>query len=233
MTTLPNFLLDLYQRRVIARELALLAIYRRKGRSPRMMHWVYWRYSFAPLVIGCLFVFCTQGLAMATPQATLVVLCAFIGLILADMQLFVLNAGTWIFARAVLDWRRVAELHGSYHGTVPNLARGGQQSRWDSIPVPPTYTKKLAKTYLHLRQSPPTLGQLVQQSGELRVLALTTSLTLVLLFLNSAFVGVTLIAYVFFVAWPAKRLKAALDFHFTWPLLQDAFDWEKIRFQSQ
>ena len=83
-----------YQMRLLRRELSLLALYRTKGRSPRIAQLAYWRASFTPLVVGLVF-FGAQALGGTESQASIAALALLLSLILADMQLFAMSIGTW------------------------------------------------------------------------------------------------------------------------------------------
>ncbi len=220
-------LIGLYRARLLRRELSLLTSYYRDGRSPRISHTAYWRASFIPLIVPLVF-FALRGLNYPEPQAGLVASSAFLGAILADMQLFAMNAGNWIFAKQTLNWRRIGDLSLAITGRGLDTSQPMAKNRWDQIQISPAYRQSMAKTYLSMRKGPPELTQLLTQSPEARALLISTAVALAVIVLSPAFIGFTLPIYFFVVAWPAKRLKAAIDFRFTWPILRDAFKWDEV-----
>ena len=217
-----------YATRLIRRELSLLASYRLNGRSPRIGQLAYWRASFIPLALGLTF-FLGRALGLADTQAALAAGVLLLGLVLADMQLFVLNAGAWIFARRTLDWGAVARLYADFHGQAIDLRQAAAPNRWDAIVVSPAHLQGIAAMYQRLKKQRPDVGALIQQSQEARVLGITTFLALVIMLISPQLVGVTFTVYLFVSAFTARRLKAAIDFHLTWPVLQQAFNWDEIR----
>lgn len=228
MTPLPKpGLLSFYRRRLVRREVSLLAAYRLFGRHPRLYYGAYWRASFTPLALGLMF-FLSRSLGISDPQAALVALSLALGLVFADMRLFVLNAPTWVFARQVIRWPVIADLVEAYAGVRPDFRRPSPENRWDRVPLGKTHRRALARSYQRMRNDPPGLKALVGQSAEVRTLGLATLLLVAVLTLSPNFTGVALAVYGFVIAWPAKRLKAALDLWVTWPILQQAFDWARI-----
>ncbi len=224
--------LNFYQVRLIRRELKLLATYAAHGRRPRIANTAYWRASSIPLAVGLAF-FIARALALTDSQAGLTATALLMGLILADLHMFVANAPAWAFARKTLDWRRVADLHLQFVGTPLNLTTPQQPNQWDRARVPPSYEKNLARVYQGLRRRPKGLTLVVGHSPELRILTALTGLTLAALWLSPELRGFTLSLYFFLSAWNAKRLKAAVDFHMTWPVLSHAFSWGDIRRLSE
>ena len=220
--------MNFYQLRLIRRELRLLAVYRNQGRQPRLARAAYWRASSVPLAVGLGF-FIGEYLGLSELQATIAALVLFIGLIVADMQLFISNVPGWIFARKILNWRRVANLHWRFVGSPLDLSIPAVKNRWDEVSVSPEVLRGFATLYKNLNNKPPTLMELILKSSELRILVALTGLTCVAFWLNTEFRGFTLSFYFFLSALNAKRLKAAIDFYLTWPVLKQAFEWEKIR----
>ncbi len=224
--------LNFYQIRLIRRELKLLAAYATEGRQPRVSKGAYWRASTIPLALGLAF-FLARALGLPDPQAAMAAVALLLGLILADLHMFVANAPAWIFARKTLDWQRVADLHLQFVGRPLDLTNPPRQTRWDRVRIPPAYTKNLARMYEGLRRNPMRLSQVVGTNPELRILIVLTALTLAALWLSPELRGFTLSLYFFLSAWNAKRIKAAVDFHMTWPVLSHAFTWDKIRRLSE
>lgn len=220
-------LLGLYRARLLRRELSLLTAYYRQGRSPRIAHLAYRRASFVPLVVPLIF-FALRGIGLPETGAAIVAFSAFLGLVLADMQLFVMNAGNWIFAKQALNWQRVADISRAITGQGLDTTQAPASNRWDQVQISSAYRQSMAKTYLNMRKGPPELSQLLTQSPEARTLLISTAIVLAVLAFNITLLGLTLAIYFFVIAWPAKRLKAALDFRLTWPVLRDAFKWDEI-----
>ena len=220
-------LLNLYRMRLVRRELNLLVIYRQRGRRPRIYQWAYWRASYAPLLLGLVF-FGTRSLGLLDIEASMVAVSLLIGYILADMQWFMINATTWMFTKRALDWGMVRQMSQFYVGPTGDLSKPPAANRWDQTLIPPDYLKNLAVTYELLKISPPSLRQVFFKTAEGRGLFIMTLSTCLFVALQPQFTGAILAIYAFFAAWPAKRLKAAVDFHATWPIMQDAFDWTKI-----
>ena len=220
-------LLGLYRARLLRRELTLLASYYAQGRRPRILCLAYWRASFIPLVVPLLF-FALRGLGFPEPQAALVACSAFLGLMLADMQIFVMNAGNWIFAKQALNWGQIAAFSRSIAGKSLDTSKPAVNNRWDQIRISPADRQFLAKTYLNMRKRSPDMGNLLIRSPEASTLLIATVVALAVVWLRPEFTGFTLLIYCFLMTWPAKRLKAAIDFRITWPVLREAFDWEEV-----
>ena len=89
--------------------------------------------------------------------------------------------------------------------------------------------RNLARMYLNMPKTPPDLGAVLSQSREARALLLTAALAALVMALNPQFIGLTYAIALFVSAFTARRLKSALDFQLTWPVLREAFDWEEIR----
>lgn len=220
--------LNFYQLRLIRRELSLLAIYRNKGRQPRITQVAYWRASAIPFAVGVAF-FISRYLGLDDTQSTMTAAILFGGLLLADMHLFVSNAPAWIFARQTIDWGQVARLHKNFVGEAIDLSQPPVKNRWDTVRVPQSYLKGIGGMYQSMANQSPTVVQVISQSPEFRVIGILTLLTVASLMLAPDFVGFSLSVYFFLFAWNAKRVKAAVDFHLTWPVLKHAFNWDSIR----
>ena len=222
-----NALLTFYRGRLLRREMSLLGAYASQGRSPRISHFAYWRASFIPLAVPLAFFFARQ-VGVPELQATLIALSLFLGLIFADIQLFVMNSATWIFAKKTLNWAKVRDMARAFGADVHAAETATASSRWDQIEVPASFLQNMAKSYQKMRQSPPDLNQLIFSSLEARSLLISTVILLIVLRLSPDLMAFALPVFLFVTAWPAKRLKAALDFRVTWPVLQQAFDWDNI-----
>ena len=217
-----------YQMRLLRRELSLLALYRTRARNPRIAQLAYWRASFTPLVVGLVF-FGTRALGLTETQASIAALALLLSLVLADMQLFIMGVGAWRFARQVLNWRAVESLCQTYvGGREENLQTAGAKNRWDEVPIDKRHLQGFAKIYLQMRENSPSLDQLIVKSAEARALLISLLLLLLVVQFNPQLFAVALPIFFFVSAWPAKRLKASIDFWFTWPILQEAFDWGSV-----
>ena len=230
MTAPDPWILEVMRTRLVRREVSLLTAYGLFGRHPRVQHAAYWRASFTPLALAAMF-FASRAVGVADPQAALIAGALLAGLVLADMQLFVINAPAWIFARQMIRWPVLADLAEAYTGIRPKFARQGptqSQSRWEHITLSPAHRQALAKGYQQMRNTPLALAKLISASAEFRVLVLSSLILLVVLTVSPALSSFALAVFSFVIAWPAKRLKAGIDLWLTWPVLRDLFDWQKI-----
>lgn len=225
-------LIALYRRRLVARELRLLSSYRLNGRRPRITSLAYWRASFIPLLVPLIF-FALKGVGVSDAAAALPALVFLGALLIADVQLFVLNAGAWIFAQKGLSWSKVEQA--IYHelGQDLDLHQQGKSTSWDKVQVPPAFLTNAAKSYQQFQRTPPKLADLIQQSSEARTILISFALLIAIGLLSPQFMDLALPIFLFVIAWPAKRLKASLDFCVTWPALKGLFDWDKINHMAQ
>ena len=231
--------LEFYRYRLMRREMRLLAVYRTQGRRPRISLGAYWRASFIPLVLGLVFfgaraAYGAIGVDGTVAQGTAVFAAAMLllGLVLADVQLFVTNSPAWAFAKKAVNWSAVAQklnqLSPKPDGTGWDLNEVAPVTAWDRIEVPPSFLNVAAKSYRQMAKTPPSLNQTLVQGREIQALGLLGLLLLITFLLFPGFASAGLPLILFFAAFPAKNLKARLDFWVTWPELQQIFDWKAI-----
>ena len=234
--------LAFYRSRLLRREMRLLAAYRTQGRRPRIRQGAYWRASFIPLVLGLVFfgarwLYMAMGVEMAPAQnaAALAAALLLMGLLMADMQLFIANSPAWAFTKQVVNWPAVAgrlnQLSPQADGSPWDLRQPGQAGSptpWDRVQVPPSFLRAAARSYQHMAKTPPSLGQTLTQGGEAQgLIFVMLGLSAVVQFFPQVMTA-ALPMILFFAAFPAKRLKARLDFWVTWPELRQVFDWQAI-----
>ena len=171
--------LEFYRYRLMRREMSLLAAYRTTGRRPRISLGAYWRASFIPLVLGLVF-FGTRALYLALGaemdlsqgMAGFAAAMLLLGLVLADVQLFVTNSPAWAFAKKALNWSAVAHkmshLRPQSDGKPWALDEPGPETPWDKVQVPPKFLNSAAKSYLQMSKNSPNLNQTLMQGARCR-----------------------------------------------------------------
>lgn len=224
-----NFL-DAYANYLFRREVAILMTFRRRGRTRRLFIPAYWRATSLPLVmvIGIFF-----ALLLGAGQ-TFAAICGFLtlaGALVGEYMLFAQNKAAWPVFERVLNWDSIAKYHQQAIGPLPSMASAEDRQNAPASPsVPIPMRRMILKGYASARRNPPTFQAWVSRAPELRVIGFVVLLSLVFAFgpFDMAGTGYWQVVPSFFIGLQLRRVKMALDFILTWPMIERFIDWQAV-----
>ena len=216
-----NPLIFWYTRRLLSRDLALLAHYYQHGHGFRMSLPLYWRYSLLPIAAVGIYFLVRYLWPEFGEVGALAAMSGFVlGQITADYQLYIMNRDIWQPMRGLVDWGKVQR-------------RAGKEAVLQQ-PAPPAHVKQVVrdrlKLYLHIRDNPPSPRNTIMQSPDIFAIGFFGSIAMIVMNFVDGQAALYVLAIGFFIiSQSIKKLKVTLDTAFIWPEISLLFCWDDIQ----